>query len=724
VTRRVTIDSWRWLGGLVLLGLLGLPWTASAQDGLQRRWTLPTRGPVTLTVDLPVGPVAMVPGGIPVLVTMRLTAAVRGELRLQLGTGTPIVLPIDAGEGTYHYEWRVPCDADADADAGTQGLVLTLQRFDASDEPIVFPPLAVATAGRRSRELAETNLSVVWLSERPVSPQFRGMSPLGLDSLYMPPRYTPRQAEVLRGYDVIVVTDNALALLEMPQVEALLTWVRRGGRLVIAADATREEAEAKEALTALAVDIGPERRQNAPLRIPKAALGVQAYYEDGHQSRAEAGEDWVWTVKARPIALQGRACTVAQLERSRVLGFGRIVVTPVNLYDAILMDAEAETQGQYYRHEPLAWLVYRLAGQNYRRARVAIRQEEEGRTMRRAERGEWRELLVQRFRLEPISRGVVGGYLLLFACLVTVGDRLVLRLLRRHHWTWLTTVVVIVGFAFAARWISRMSRGWDDRRRSITIQDYAIDGSTAVAYLDAVMPSARRQFAVSIPPGGAVQMRAQATDDPGLLRLNPVGSDATLEAQAPVWTPYLLAVQHPGPRAEPPFAADLRWQDGSLSGDIALATDAEASAVALFYRGTRYSLRPASSAGRWIVVAPMALPDGSLPRVAEAEAGEPTSGSAYDQLLRLHHFYATALPPPDLTLYNLQVELNGHLALAPLALRGSTEDDDVAWIVARSSSGPRLQISPSPGAAEAEYIVRQLVPVTVIEAPASPGEQP
>jgi hypothetical protein len=88
-------------------------------------------------------------------------------------------------------------------------------------------------------------------------------------------------------------------------------------------------------------------------------------------------------------------------------------------------------------------------------------------------------------------------------------------------------------------------------------------------------------------------------------------------------------------------------------------------------------------------------------------------------LLLFHHLYDHPNPPskPMQSFPSVFNVLVGRRMLAPAHLRGSTTDDDVAWVLARSSGGPRLQIDPTPGDASGDYLLRQLVPVTVVADP-------
>lgn len=171
---------------------------------------------------------------------------------------------------------------------------------------------------------------------------------------------------------------------------------------------------------------------------------------------------------------------------------------------------------------------------------------------------DWQERLWMWVDLERISKKVLLGFIILFFVVVGILDRVVLKLMKRRHWTWFTVPIIVAVFCFGAHKLSTISRGFKPRMTGVHVHDYGPDGSGLHHSLLCFTPPSSKNYSMSFVDGWATrhpgfEVKGKRGSTHATMSLN----KDTFHVSSPAWTPVFIETTIPH-RDTSPFS--VRFQ--------------------------------------------------------------------------------------------------------------------------------------------------------------------
>ena len=344
------------------------------------------------------------------------------------------------------------------------------------------------------------------------------------------PKYIPSDWRMYEGLDLLIVMGNGATAIGPRQCVALSQWVQAGGRLLISADCM--PAGRSDLPFARFFDCG---------EIPKEV------------TRARFGLGQIARIPQKLGVIQQSVGT------EKAKQFGKILEQTNLFRDAPVGDSDYGYSYYDQRQVPL-----------------------------------WAHHLRDWTQFDRIPRWLVVIYLLVFSVIVLVVERVVLGLIKKRHWTWVTTIATVALFCYAASYISTAIRGRRSRFTVLTLHDFGYSSGGRHISIAAFTPARSKTFAAVAPPG-SITMRhnyGMFSTTKTIIRMNP----QSLQFAHPVWsTTYLTSIT---PHiSDSPFKADLTYVDGELTGTVTTA-GIELDAKQVFCR-VGHKLFERIGKGRW-----------------------------------------------------------------------------------------------------------------------------
>lgn len=504
------------------------------------------------------GPAAFTHRFVPLRVHLRTTEPFAGRIKAyqEYAPESGVQLEINTGPGEFVYELAAPL---ARYTHGNQVVVSLARRGERRSHERKFSIEPRGGSGYvhnygAQGEAGRHLISWVGASEETARTlALSGLPNVGVTTV----RQLPGESRLYQAIDVLVLPSAALDALGPAQGEAIVAWVRSGGHLVVDASGTRLTSERSLLLRALDVTLDDQVTQVSIQR--KGPLPEDPGRASGRRNpatNAVPAEPPVfdYTLALRPISCGPVRCADATSLRGDIrVGLGRLTITPLDLNRAL-----GSTQGADAGGLLATEIVYGPSSSD--------------RTTTSSYYGydapPWAQNLFLLAGLEPISRGTVFTYLLVFFLVVCPLERYVLRRLGKLRWMWLSTAAIVALFCVFAVTLSRVTRGNQARRSMICVHDYAPGGGRHT-FLDCFIPAASRYYTIAVPQDGTVMPVAGQTV---AFSTTLHERDHALEFSTPVWSPACFVSVRPHDEA-PPALSTLFLSNGKIRGSVRMPPD-------------------------------------------------------------------------------------------------------------------------------------------------------
>ncbi len=630
-----------------------------------------------IAVISPLKPLVQRGGVVPVVVRLRTGKGFAGEVRVRCDLpGSPLLRRrIDVGRGEFRLElpYVVPLHAG-------RMLKLRVSLEDAAGTTLSTMPVLAETVAPADF----TNTFVVgWLADRGVPDEVKKNGrPVDSDALYLSGRQLSQREhrivshqlrvrqlyetwQMYWGYDLIAVTGRIGDDMEARHVRALDDWVRCGGRLLLGRDSAGPETRGTPFDRAFGAIIrlpgaGWRRQRRGLGEVVVADLDLSSFASSAYRNRPKPKEAEPATLKViiNPVREEtpGKPADEPAADR-----FKDVVERAVGLQLA-RKQHPAETMPDYYSYDPEQAGVSDV----------------------------WADSLERWINLPSLKRNAILGLTLVFVIIVGVGERLLLKRLRRLHWTWVTTPLLIVVFCAGAYYLQRLSRGYRSHHAWVGIHDYAPEGGGIHRSMHAFIPASGGRYELTATGSQALLTRCVYEAD----RTDAVVASSSRGApqmafSGPVWSPVFTGTmaRHTEP---PPLVAKLRLENGRLTGTVT-AKDAalEVLGAEVLWRGRYWQGRARVVDGKYRLTL-----DGH-DRAHPTQIPRQLSGPEFQLAETQHQAYYWGENSP----FASCLDQLGMEAVAPAVCRlggicqvpwPSATDTAVVLVVARQGPGPEL----------------------------------
>ena len=427
-------------------------------------------------------------------------------------------------------EWRLRFTADSGEVFNRNGLYTTIGE---SDQHIAVVGLVHPLGSRpptKLRDLLNTHGRLETMMGTDKKNLHRGgvaFSEILTWTAALSPDGLPGKPLALCGYDLLVMTPTALEDVSQRQVQALKTWLRAGGRLLVARDAE--------------VPLDRQVPMKAFLEaLPQRAREVQPRpLSEGHFLGVPL-EAWQWD--------HGRVVVVEDLKKVANVedpDWRKLFQFLWDVRDIAKMDAD------------IARLVPGSQG-------FATTEMNGGWSESRSHlQGLLQSLMPSKFTLLPVGR--MAMYAVLFLLVVGPLEYFLLGLLKRRWLTWFVFPITLMLLTYGAFVYGNQVFGADVERK-VTWVDLSSDGQEAVRE-----QTIRLRFGRGIAPvtrerkDVLTQVLPLSNDTPALHFEGRFPGEYTTRQESRQWTPLMETSVRLGGRAIPEVVAELDWGAGQES---------------------------------------------------------------------------------------------------------------------------------------------------------------
>ncbi len=350
----------------------------------------------------------------------------------------------------------------------------------------------------------------------------------------------PRDRRLYDAIDCLVLPGADAARLSDEKVEAVVSWVKAGGKLVVDSAGTEQEQFRNLLLPRLGIELGKDTRTIQANRDTMIHTGYGAV----------TNQQVSLTFKLRDISAGNVTCRdILTLSKEIPYGLGQLVITCIDLEhfvrnnstsgcDAALFQIITDTTFRKVNNRPRFYYSNGLA--------------------------QWEEAAARMNGIAKIPALLIALYLLLFIIIACPLERIVLRRIDRAGWTWVATGAMVIVFCVSANLVSLLARGTHSHRSMICFHDYAIGGNGKHTLLDCHIGARTRTII------------AEGESDDLLIDLSGVSRNSSgvhdlrsnrLEFSSPVWAPHFILSSRLH-QEQTPFKNDLRVDRDMLSGSI------------------------------------------------------------------------------------------------------------------------------------------------------------
>ncbi len=295
---------------------------------------------------------------------------------------------------------------------------------------------------------------------------------------YLPPDVMPSVPAACCAFDLIVLSGEGFSLMRKKQLDAVLTWVRAGGSVLVLPTGGMKAHHARF-LNALA---GAGADSPAYALTPAGRVEGKAGFGRFHAGlgRAVVGLD-VPKDEAMPgsHAWRRTAAFLWKVRNSHVSSIER-----KGEWAAVKEEETTDPDMQYLDYQ------YQQQGSRPRFGRVPV---SVGSTLSG-------KLFPERIKVIPLW--VIIVILALFVAVIGPVDYFVLGLLKRRKLTWVTFPVAAVGFALFTMLLAEIYMGSSDHRNSVTVVDLGEGGSVLRTSRYEVIVAGRNRNSVTEVAGG------------------------------------------------------------------------------------------------------------------------------------------------------------------------------------------------------------------------------
>ncbi|OVE80828.1 hypothetical protein BVY04_04815 [bacterium M21] len=611
---------------------------------------------VKLDADLLYPPVDNGRAIAPVILTMKTDGPFEGKVGVcsAWGKRTAVTYPVKVGKGTFRYELPYDCSNEY----GTNRL--TARVFTKEDRVVASAPVFVP----QQMTSSASSLAVAWVKPgRPVRrrqydwlggkvndflstedslaqrSQARTPGSGGIPRSISVHVYgiqhsnQPMDWRMYRGLDVIVIGHDGASRLTRDQVRALSQWVISGGVLLSAASAMQTKRN-ESFVAAFCADEEPELAS-----VREHGLGKIVFSES----------------ELHPVDFAGVQLIPSHLKRELI-------------------------KQQLIKQNLFAW----TCNQYQSSSRFGFG-------------GGWQSGIWEWTNLEQISKVVMTVFLGIFFVTVCILDRLVLRSIKRRHWTWFTIPILVAGFCYGANQISNISRGFRSRLTSLYVHSYGTSGKGTHLNYHCLAPSSSAVHRFRLGKSGygqrqaAIVSRGNEGDTPAEMNLE----DHTLSVANGAWTPafFTTTMLH---EESSPYTVIFKESGSSLCcTSVEVAHDTQGDIAIVYLDGNAYT-GPLESGATWHIGKVDALPilKRLSPNVANHRFRRHYSPYYYD----LSIFLQSAFPA-------IAREWTADQRLDLPQLDGT----DKAWLIVFSEHGTGLTVEGRSPLTKSLHVYRQMV---------------
>jgi hypothetical protein len=275
------------------------------------------------------------------------------------------------------------------------------------------------------------------------------------ETLY--PRLLPSDWRFMDNLDALLITGKGAEALDEEQVAMLTTWMNAGG--VVLLDGSLQPSAAASAISReWGLGPIPEPRQvEQRFDIPSIA---NAYDYLGANEGAEK-ETFKGMVEMRALRRGNLVADQSYIQRGlhTPFGLGTLILLPANLSSLAAQSSDAAG-------------VILMQGLNVS-GQAREFEDGQGYSYWSYQRGGWGTFMQAFSKLAPISIPAIIIYVFLFLFVVGPAEFILLRVIKKPHWTWLVTPLLVVAFCIGADILSVMTRGVKPYRGLVSVSDYA-----------------------------------------------------------------------------------------------------------------------------------------------------------------------------------------------------------------------------------------------------------